>query len=81
MASASAAERSATTPELRHLRAQQVILVFSNQVCVHAWCPYILLPSREKGREGKRSLIHRRPHSATKEPATIANRRGDPPGQ
>lgn len=31
MASASAAERSATTPELRHLRAQQVILVFSNQ--------------------------------------------------
>ena len=32
MASSSAAERSATTPELRHLRAQQVILVFSNQV-------------------------------------------------
>ncbi|GAX74530.1 hypothetical protein CEUSTIGMA_g1979.t1 [Chlamydomonas eustigma] len=31
MASSSAAERSATTPELRHLRAQQVILVFSNQ--------------------------------------------------
>ena len=32
MASSSAAERSAVTPELRHLRAQQVILVFSNQV-------------------------------------------------
>ena len=32
MASTSAAERSATTLELRHLRAQQVILVFSNQV-------------------------------------------------
>ena len=32
MAASSAAERSATTPELRHLRAQQVILVFSNQV-------------------------------------------------
>ena len=31
MASSSAAERSATTPELRHLRGQQVILVFSNQ--------------------------------------------------
>ncbi len=31
MASSSASERSATTPELRHLRAQQVILVFSNQ--------------------------------------------------
>lgn len=31
MAASSAAERSATTPELRHLRAQQVILVFSNQ--------------------------------------------------
>jgi len=31
MASASAAERAAATPELRHLRAQQVILVFSNQ--------------------------------------------------
>lgn len=31
MAASSAAERSATTPELRHLRAQQVILVFSGQ--------------------------------------------------
>ena len=48
MASASAAERSATTPELRHLRAQQVILVFSNQgmgnlanASVIAICMYI----------------------------------------
>ncbi|GAX75042.1 hypothetical protein CEUSTIGMA_g2486.t1 [Chlamydomonas eustigma] len=31
MASSSACELSATTPELRHLRAQQVMLVFSNQ--------------------------------------------------
>ena len=31
MASSSAAERSATTPELRQHRGRQVVLVFSNQ--------------------------------------------------
>lgn len=80
MASASAAERSATTPELRHLRAQQVILVFSNQgmgnltnACVILICMAIF------GQTGQASVVTSNPTNGalstatTLDPAASAN--------